>query len=264
MFRSRFASAALARSLSSRRPSPVAGSLSQRATVSRQAFCCAPIAACTAARSPRPSSPADLAAVPGWSPDGAGLDAGPEGWRPRRSACWLRSARSSRRFRPAPGTARGGDQQRAALVAAMADIGMPGHGISRRSAKGRAACHDRCRRGRGLRSSCGGWTAPASRRSLGPNFRETEPWSMPHPARPPARRAPASTSIPTPRPARRAAMKEAMMRAEVGDEQHGDDPDRPRPVRPHGGADGQGGGDVPALRHHVQRRRHPDPLPEGR
>ena len=44
MLRSRFASAALARSVSSLRPSPVAGSLSHRAVVSRQDFCWASIA----------------------------------------------------------------------------------------------------------------------------------------------------------------------------------------------------------------------------
>ena len=37
-----------------------------------------------------------------------------------------------------------------------------------------------------------------------------------------------------------------------------------RALRPHGRAAGQGGRDVPALRHHVQPDRHPHPLPPRR
>ena len=60
------------------------------------------------------------------------------------------------------------------------------------------------------------------------------------------------------------AMKDAMVRAEVGDEQHGDDPTVHRAMRPHGSAAGEGGGGVPALGHDVQPDRDPDPLPRRR
>ena len=60
------------------------------------------------------------------------------------------------------------------------------------------------------------------------------------------------------------AMREAMMRAEVGDEQAGNDPtvhalcDRVAALL------GKETADIPAIRHHVQRRRHPHPLPRRR
>jgi threonine aldolase len=85
------------------------------------------------------------------------------------------------------------------------------------------------------------------------------------PERPPAGAPPVRINLysdtqtrPTP------AMKDAMMRAEVGDEQAGADPtvhllcDRMAALM------GKEAGGLHAVRHDVQRRRDADPLPPGR
>ena len=59
------------------------------------------------------------------------------------------------------------------------------------------------------------------------------------------------------------AMKEAMMEAEVGDEQMGSDPDGMGTVRSHRRAAGQGSGGVPAVGHDVQPGGDRDSLQAG-
>ena len=85
------------------------------------------------------------------------------------------------------------------------------------------------------------------------------------PARPPAGAPPIRINLYSDTQTRPSpAMKEAMMRAEVGDEQHGDDPTVHALVDRMAALMGKEAAIYLPSGHHVQRHRHPDPLRQGR